>query len=192
MFAIHDVADMIALDLPWWSYRAIDVVEQLLADRAGQAAVFEYGSGASTAWLSRRSGHVTSVEHDANFADFLRPLLPTGSEIELVAVPPQPAQQPATPSQRRGYGGLDFTRYVHTIDAAPSPFDLVVVDGRARVAGVRAALEHLTDNGVVLLDNADRDEYSAVLDDPSIRVSAYRGATPCLPYPTTTALLRPC
>ena len=74
---------------------------------------------------------------------------------------------------------------------APAAFDLVVVDGRARVACVRAALEHLTDADVVLLDNADRDEYSAVLDDPAIRVSAYRGATPCLPYPTTTALLRP-
>lgn len=189
MFAIHDVADMIALDLAWWSYAAIDAVDAHLAARAGQARVFEYGSGASTAWLARRSADVTSVEHDAGFAQVLRPLLPEHG-VDLRVVTAERSSAPAVPSRRRGHEGLDFTRYVRAIDDTRGSFDLVVVDGRARVACVRAALPRLAQGGLVLLDNADRDEYAAVVADPSLRVTIHRGATPCLPYPTSTALIR--
>jgi hypothetical protein len=190
LFAIHDVVDMIDLDLAWWSYKAIDATQAHLDRRGGQARVFEYGSGASTAWLARRAGEVTSVEHDEGFAEFLRPLLPEQG-VDLRVVPAEPSPDPATPSRRRGHAGLDFARYVHAIDDVPGEFDLVVVDGRARVACVRAALPRLAPGGLVLLDNADRDEYAAVVRDPSLRVQVLRGATPCLPYPTSTALLSP-
>lgn len=196
MFAIHDVADMIDLDLAWWSYPAIDAVQAHLAWLGGQARVFEYGAGASTAWLGRRSGSVTSVEHDAGFAGFLRPLLDDQAEladagIDLRLVPAAPSAAPAVPSNRRGHQGLDFTEYVRAIDHVEGEFDLVVVDGRARVACVRAALPRLAPGGLVLLDNANRDEYRSVVVDPSLRVEVLRGATPCLPYPTSTALIGP-
>jgi predicted O-methyltransferase YrrM len=72
----------------------------------------------------------------------------------------------------------------------PGELDLVVVDGRARVACVRQALPRLASDGVLLLDNADRDEYASVVSDPALDVRVLRGATPCLPYPTSTALIR--
>jgi len=190
MFAIHDVADMVGLDLAWWSYRAVDAVDAHLARLDRGANVFEYGAGASTAWLARRSGSVTSVEHHAGFAEFLGPMLSDFGHVDLRFVPAVPSPAPATPSNRRGHAGLDFTDYVAAIDDAEGQFDLVVVDGRARVACVRAALPRLAPGGMVLLDNADRGEYSAVVDDPSLAVQVLRGATPCLPYPTSTALIR--
>lgn len=191
MFAIHDVADMIDLDLAWWSYGAIDAVEAHLARLDGRARVFEYGAGASTAWLARRAETVTSVEHDPGFAEFLATLLPPVDGVDLRLVPAVPSPEPRTPSNRRGHAGRDFTDYVATIEQTEGVFDLVVVDGRARVACVRAALPRLSSGGVVLLDNANRDEYAAVVDDPSLAVEVLRGATPCLPYPTSTALIRP-
>ncbi len=191
MFAIHDVADMVDLDLAWWSYRAVEAVDAHLARLDRQAVVFEYGAGASTVWLGRRSGAVTSVEHDGGFAEFLSPMLTGYPHVDLRLVPAVQSTDPATPSHRRGHAGLDFTDYVAAIDDVDAAFDLVVVDGRARVAGVRAALPRLAPGGVVLLDNADRDEYSSVVGDPSLRVQVLRGATPCLPYPTSTALLAP-
>lgn len=196
LFAIHDVADMIDLDLAWWSYPAIDAVQAQLADLGGQARVFEYGSGASTAWLGRRSASVTSVEHDEGFAGFLRPLLDGDStlaeaSIDLRLVPATPSSVPAVTSNRRGHQGLDFSDYVRGIDDADGAFDLVVVDGRARVACVRAALPRLAPGGLVLLDNANRAEYRDVVDDSSLKVRVLRGATPCLPYPTSTALISP-
>src|SRR3954468_16081134 len=47
---VHDVAAMTTLDVPWWTYRAVDEVERWLETRSGPARVFEYGSGASTVW----------------------------------------------------------------------------------------------------------------------------------------------
>lgn len=195
MFAIHDVEDMIGLDLAWWSYSAIDAVSAHLAARDGDGVVFEYGAGASTVWLARRSASVTSVEHDAGFAEYLRPLLAADRAVarhaEVRLVPAVPSPVPAVPSQRRGHGGLDFADYVRAIDAVDGAFDLIVVDGRARVACVRQALPRLAPTGVLLLDNADRAEYREVVADPSLAVEVLRGATPCLPYPTSTALIRP-
>lgn len=190
LFAIHDVTDMIALDLAWWSYAAIDAVAEHLAGRSGHARVFEYGAGASTVWLSRRSGQVISVEHDAGFYQFLQPLIGPLPHVDLRLVGAVASDAPSTPSRRRGYAGMDFSNYVSTIDACDGEFDLVVVDGRARVASVRRALPRLSPGGMLLLDNASRSEYRAVVDDPAIDVRVLRGATPCLPYPTSTALIR--
>jgi predicted O-methyltransferase YrrM len=191
MFAIHDVADMASLDLAWWSYHAITEVEHHLDALAGRARVFEYGSGASTMWLGRRAGEVHSVEHDRGFYEFLSPQLASLAHVHLRLVEPQPRPRPRTPSRRRGQQGLDFTAYVASIDAVPGAFDLVVVDGRARVASARRALPRLAPGGLLVLDNANRDEYAAVVRDPALDVRLHRGATPCLPYPTTTALVRP-
>jgi hypothetical protein len=188
LFAIHDVADMVHLDLAWWSYAAIDEVSALLAARPAQ--VFEYGAGASTAWLAARAARVTSVEHEAGFVEVLTPMLAHLTNVEVMLVPAVRSAAPTVPSRRRGHGGLDFTDYVHAIDAVPGELDLVVVDGRARVACVRQALPRLASDGVLLLDNADRDEYASVVTDPTLDVRVLRGATPCLPYPTSTALIR--
>jgi predicted O-methyltransferase YrrM len=191
MFAIHDVADMASLDLAWWSYDAIAEVEHHLDALTGRARVFEYGSGASTMWLGRRAGEVHSVEHDKGFYAFLAPQLDSLSHVHLRLVEPQPSLQPRTPSRRRGHEGLDFTDYVASIDDVPGAFDLVVVDGRARVASARRALPRLAPDGLLVLDNANRDEYAAIVRDPALEVRMLRGTTPCLPYPTTTALVRP-
>jgi hypothetical protein len=190
MFAIHDVADMIALDLAWWSYAAIDAVADHLTALRGQARVFEYGSGASTAWLGRRAGAVHSVEHDAGFHAVLHGLLPPLPHVTVRLVEAVRSPSPLTQSQRRGHAGLDFTNYVAAIDGADEEFDLVVVDGRARVACVRRALPRLAADGLLVLDNANRAEYSNVVNDRSLDVTVLRGATPCLPYPTSTALVR--
>ena len=190
LFAIHDVADMIDLDLAWWTYDAVAAVDEHLAARGGEARVFEYGAGASTAWLARRAGAVTSVEHDTGFAAYLTSLLDPAWPVDLRVVAPEPSAAPTVPSQRRGYSGLDFARYVHAIDDVPGEFDLVVVDGRARVACAQQSIGRLAPDGLLLLDNANRAEYAPVVNDPALDVVMTRGATPCLPYATSTALLR--
>ena len=61
----HDSLGIAALDVPWWTYDAIDAVETWLAGQGDPSSVraFEWGSGASTLWLARRVGEVHSVEH---------------------------------------------------------------------------------------------------------------------------------
>lgn len=189
LFAIHDVADLAALDLAWWSYPAMRKVERFLANRP-DARVFEFGAGASTLWLSRRAAEVHSVEHDAGFAAHVRELVDTVDNVTLYAVPPgQATPGTVVRSGRRGHEDQDFGAYVGTIDEVGGQFDLIVVDGRARVDSFRRALAHLRPDGLIVFDNIRRKRYQPALDQPGLAVEHLRGATPALPYPTTTGLV---
>lgn len=192
MFAVYDVEDLASLDLPWWSYGAIDEVERFLRERP-QARVFEFGSGASTLWLAKRSGSVDTVEHDVDFAEVVRELIAGVDNVTLhvVEAPSVQAGRPTVRSERQGSEDLDFDDYVSTIEQVGGRFDLVVIDGRARVECLRRALPHVAADGVILFDDAERPRYADALRMPGLSVQVRRGAKPCLPYRSSTALLRP-
>ena len=76
-------------------------------------------------------------------------------------------------------------------ELSPTFFDLIVVAGRAREACLREAGEHLVPGGLIVFDNVDRQRYlDAMAAATDLAVTITRGLTPCLPYPTRTALLR--
>lgn len=189
LLAIYDLDDLVGLDTPWWTFDSIDVVEGHLAARP-EARVFEWGSGASTAWLAARAARVIAVEHDPAWADQVRPLLP--ATVEVRTMPPGPADaEDAVRSRKSGFEGLDFGAYVHAIEQTEGGFDLIVIDGRAREACLAPALEHLADEGLIVFDNVDRQRYrDAIVQVSGVDVRWTRGLTPCLPYPTRTALIR--
>lgn len=198
LLAVHNAEDLVAMDLPWWTYEAIDAVEAFLAERAGTARVFEYGSGASTVWLARRAATVDAVEHHGGWADRVRELLAAAEGVTAkvtlhVPVVPEVAD-PAVPSASPSAVGLDFSDYVATIDTVGGePFDLVLVDGRAREESLRRAMGRVRDDGLLLLDDAQRPRYREVLDEAAAagwQVTVTRGRTPCQPLPRETALLR--
>jgi hypothetical protein len=189
LLAIYDVRELVALDTPWWTFESADLVAAHLAERPG-ARVFEWGSGASTAWLSRRAAEVVAVEHDAEWADQVRPL--TGPGVQVLTVPPVPASARSTARSRKpGFEGLDFGAYVAAVDDQDGVFDLVVIDGRAREACLARAVHRLAEDGLIVFDNVDRRRYrDAISAQPGIEVRWTRGLTPSLPYPTRTALIR--
>ncbi|WP_374456572.1 class I SAM-dependent methyltransferase [Nocardioides sp.] len=189
LLAIYDVHELVALDTPWWTFESADLVAAHLAEHPG-ARVFEWGSGASTAWLSRRAGRVVAVEHDAAWAAQVRPLVGDGVEVRNVPPVPAPAGT-GVRSQKPGFAGLDFSDYVAAIDAQDDVFDVIVIDGRAREACLARAIGHLAPDGLVVFDNVDRRRYREALSaQPGIEVLWTRGLTPSLPYPTRTALVR--
>lgn len=194
LLSIYDVAELAALDVPWWTFESAEVVDAFLAGRR-TARVFEWGSGASTLWLARRSASVVAVEHDATWADEVRRLLPDGAPVDLRVAPASPAvgAPGEIRSGKEGASGLDFRAYVEVIDGVGGSFDLIVVDGRAREACLARALPHLADDGLLVLDNVERARYRAAIAAHAAEVDVLwtRGLTPGLPYPTRTAVLRP-
>jgi predicted O-methyltransferase YrrM len=188
--SVHDSGAMIALDVPWWTYRAIDDVEEWLAGRDGAARVFEYGSGASTAWLARRSASVHSVEHDVRFASLMEDLLAEVGNAEVAVRPPVASANPVVASAKEGYAGLDFSSYVAAIDEVDGDFDLVVVDGRARERCLTRALDRLAPDGLVVFDNTRRRRYRRAIEAAPVVERRLPGLTPTLPYPDQTSLLR--
>ena len=186
---VHDSLAIAELDVPWWTYRAIDVVDVWLAARPTPARVFEYGSGASTIWLARRAAEVHSVEHHAGFGAMMAERLAPESNVHLEVVEAAPSAQPQVPSGKEDHAGLDFAAYVDAMDAVDGTFDLVVVDGRAREACLAKAVTRLAAGGIVVYDNSARRRYRAAIEDSGLQEHALRGLTPTLPYPDQTSVL---
>ncbi len=193
LLSIYDVEELAALDVPWWTYDSAGLVDAFLAGRRG-ARVFEWGSGASTLWLARRSAEAVTVEHDGQWAEVVRGLLVQEGRVDLRVVPAVPATGAPGEvlSAKPGAEGLDFRAYVEVIDEVGGPFDLVVVDGRAREACLARAWPHLAEDGMIVVDNVERRRYREAIAGlaPEPAVTWTRGLTPGLPYPTRTALLR--
>ena len=195
LLSIHDIDGLIALDVPWWTYDAIEEVESFLSSH--RASVFEYGSGASTVWLAKRAAKVISVEHDADWyalvservapQDALCPV-----DLRLVratmAAEDQASEQIYT-SQKPQARGLAFEAYAKEIERADGPFDLIVIDGRARGACLRHALPHLAEDGLIVFDNSHRPRYRVAIDQSGLEARRLAGLTPSLPYPDETTLL---
>lgn len=191
LFSIYDLQDLLRYDVPWWTFEASDRVAGFLSARP-HARVFEWGSGASTVWLSRRAREVTSIEHDPEWAAIVAPVLPGNAEVRVVRPGPAVGDSHEARSEKPGFEDLDFSDYVAALDKADGRFDLVVVDGRARGACFHRALSRLAPGGVLVFDNVDRERYrESIASSPvAVDVEWTRGLTPALPYPTRTALVR--
>lgn len=186
---VHDSLAIAELGVPWWTYRAIDVVDAWLLARPGPIRVFEYGSGASTFWLAERADEVITVEHHPGFSEIIGPALADVSGVTFRFVP-APSDGPVRiGSAKPGNAGLDFYDYVHAIDDESGDFDVVVIDGRAREACLEVAASRLTPGGIVIFDNTRRRRYREAIEASELTERRLPGLTPTLPYPDQTSIL---
>jgi predicted O-methyltransferase YrrM len=172
LLAIYDTKTMVRLGLPWWNVAATREVEQFLKARPG-ARVFEYGAGASTAWLAQRAEEVISVEHDAAFIGDFREMLAPFRNAKML--------------ERSIADGPDA--YVNAITEAGGQFDLVVVDGRYRADCLKAAIPYLKPNGIVLFDDSGRKRYRGAIENSGLAEQHHHGRSFCVPYPDHTSIL---
>jgi len=192
LFAIYDIDDMVAIDLPWWCLKAVAHVDAFLADRPG-ARVFEYGSGASSVWLARRAATLVSVEHDPVWHQVVAAKLADYANARLILAPPEVPPHPDQGrygSRKAGWRDQTFHDYVHAIDCEQGQFDLIVIDGRSRPACLEAAARRLKPDGLIVFDNSARPHYRQAIRTSGLQHRRYLGLTACLPYPDTTSLLR--
>ena len=138
---------------PWWPY---PVIEYVGSNLRAAARVFEYGGGGSTLWLRDRGATVTCVEHDQHWHRELAKNL--GSDV-LLRVPSD------TGTLRGAENAGFFDDYVETINQfEDESLDLVVIDGRARVACALAARSKVRPGGMLLLDDSDRKRYLPAIE----------------------------
>jgi predicted O-methyltransferase YrrM len=118
---------------PWWNDRAIRYLTQHLqpGDR-----VFEWGSGASTIWLTAHGAEVISVEHDPDWVTQVRARCPA-AEVRAV---------------------LDNVRdYAAAIDEfVDGSLDVVIVDGRYRAECLHRGAPKVRPGGLLILDDTDQ------------------------------------
>jgi len=123
--------------IPWMTYPFIRYIESNLDKDVN---VFEYGCGNSTLWWASRSRKVVACEHDRTWCEEIENQAP--SNVSLYCVPLSPEGE-----------------YSKFIVNYKREFDIIVIDGRDRVACVKNTLEALTEKGVIIWDNSDRSEY---------------------------------
>lgn len=189
LFAIYDFGDLTRLGVPWWTFRSVDYVESFLSNKESPA-VFERGSGSSTVWLSTRCEKVVSVEHDEAWAKEVQNILPSNVFLK-VREGDEVSGEPKIRSARKGFTQLDFSQYVNSISEDDEKYDLIIIDGRARDSCLNVAADHLRDSGIILYDNVERRRNLRAVKalDDRFKVLITSGLTPCLPYPSATAII---
>jgi hypothetical protein len=139
------------VELPWWSYGAIDWVGRFLRPTH---RVFEYGSGGSSLFLARRAGSVLSVESDPEWhrllTDVARQRKLTNFHCEL---------HPLPDDELSTFQASRFARRV-----ADGQWDVIIIDchcgfqagphGVIRPAAFSMSLPQVAPGGIIVLDDA--------------------------------------
>lgn len=151
--------------LPWMNFAAIEFLSNTLKP---SSKVLEWGMGGSTVYWCARAGEIVSIEHDAAWferaKDQLAHLNDRDPPLSLHLVEPQAKAPGDYPSGLAPYKDMSFEAYANAISAYPKGhFDLIVVDGRARMACLHGCVDYLAPGGTILLDNADYTRYQPEL-----------------------------
>lgn len=150
--------------IPWVTYDALRRLESMVTPTM---RVFEFGAGGSTVFFAKRAAEVVSVEHDAGWQQLVKDELADRSNVEYILAEPEPRTPGDAPDAlSRNYPEHHFTTYAHSIDRFDDgSFDLVLVDGRARVASARQSYAKVRPGGRLVLDNSERPDYGPVFTD---------------------------
>ena len=138
----------VELELPWFSYGAIDFLENYLRK---ETRVFEFGSGGSTLFFAQRAKSVTSVEDNAHWCELVAEKL-AACRIENVDL----RHVPVTFTTEEAFAASDYLNAVRQ-----SAFDTIIVDGtewalRARPICFRAAEKQIAPGGIIVVDDSWR------------------------------------
>ncbi len=124
--------------IPWVTYSFIDFIKNRINKTH---TIFEYGSGNSTIFYAERAGAVTSVEHDKDWFNTIKNNSPKNAEMIFCEL--------QTDSE-----------YAKKASLLGKKFDIIIVDGRDRVNCCKYSPNALTANGVIVLDDSEREFYN--------------------------------
>lgn len=161
--SLREMYSPLSEELPWLTYEAINWLQSYLRP---EMRVFEWGSGGSTLFFARRVHSVVTIEHDPEWYTTVKQTLHNANVDNVRVLLHAPVHANDSNSEfcsimlKDQFKGLSFEPYVRAIDAYPDcHFDLVMVDGRARISCVRRAIDKVCPGGHLLLDNTERKEY---------------------------------
>lgn len=122
--------------IPWFTYPAIEFINSRLSKKL---KVFEFGSGNSSLYLSMRVSFVYSVEHDKNWFNTLS-IVDDNLKLKLTS--------PDSPEI-----------YTKPLEELDSKFDIIIIDGLYRNECIKKSIEYLSEKGIIILDDSEREEY---------------------------------
>ena len=165
------------LEIPWFSYAAIDFLKGFLRPDMN---VFEYGSGGSTLFFARRAKRVISVEDNPQWFDWVsRRLREKGLENATLKLCEFNFKNPV---------GFENSAYLHGMP--DEKFDVIIVDGSEEWTQVRPLCFELAEGrvkegGIIVVDDSWR--YPALRQKHHARdLRIFQSVGPCRPGVTST------
>ncbi|UKT63314.1 class I SAM-dependent methyltransferase [Pedobacter mucosus] len=155
--------------LPWVTYSFIDFIKERINK---SQHIFEYGSGSSTIFYALRAGTVTSVEHDKSWFEKVKNTSPANADMIFCAL------------ERDG-------EYAKKATLLNKKFDIIIVDGRDRVNCCKYSVSALSENGVLVLDDSEREVYNqarVLLKSQGFKEISFSGISPGLFYEKATSV----
>lgn len=155
--------------IPWVTYSFVDFIKERISK---EHSVFEFGSGNSTLFYAKYADKVVSVEHDQAWYEKIKNTKAPNSDI---------IYEELQPDGQYSRTALNFLQ----------KFDIIIVDGRDRVNCCKNSLEALSERGVLVLDDSERQEYSDAIEffkQKGFKHLSFSGISPGLFYRKSTSV----
>jgi SAM-dependent methyltransferase len=165
------------LEIPWFSYAAIDFLEDFLKP---EMTVCEYGSGGSTFFFARRVRSVFSIEDNPRWHQLV-------SE-RLMSQAVRNVRLTLRPFDFKNPAGFESSSYLNAMPE--ESFDVIVVDGSEEWTQVRPvcfekAEARVRPGGIIVVDDSWR--YPALRAKNGARAHrVFQSVGPCRPGVTST------
>ena len=151
--------------IPWITYPCLEFISEL---DFSDSVVFEFGSGSSTLWWSKRSKYVYSVEREAYWYEKIKAELPSNAHLTLCK---------------------NETLYPKTILEGDRKYDVVIIDGAVRFPCAEAMISTLHSSSLVILDNSEwYPNLSLLLRDRGFFQIDFCGFAPINAFPSCTSI----
>jgi hypothetical protein len=159
---VHDGNDN---PIPWITYPCIEFLNRLdLKD----CDVFEYGSGSSSLYWSKKSKNVFSIEKEQDWFLKVEKYLPKNCNIS------------------HAKNDKDYIEHINTFN---KKFDIIIVDGAVRYPCAQEALKSITERGIIILDNTEWYPNTAkLLTSNGYTQIDFIGFPPINAFPSTTSI----
>lgn len=155
--------------IPWFSYSFIDFVQNRLNK---QQKVFEFGSGNSTRYFAHKCAAITSAEHDKEWHNTGIKNKPNNATIVFL------------PLDKDG-------AYCRAAQQTKERYDIIIVDGRDRVNCCKQSVNALSEKGVLILDDSEREKYNEArlfLQKEGFKELSFSGISPGFFYRKATSV----
>lgn len=165
------------LEIPWFSYAAIDFLETFVQPCM---TVCEYGSGGSTIFFAKRAKSVFSIENDPKWFELVKDRFEQ-QELRNISIKLHPFDFKNTEN-------FEHSSYLHAIP--DERFDIIVVDGMEEWNQVRPicfekAEARIRPGGIIIVDDSWR--YPALREKNRAKnVRVFKSVGPCRPGVTST------
>jgi predicted O-methyltransferase YrrM len=154
---------------PWLTYRFIKWASRNFKK---DTTLLEFGSGNSTMFFSKLCNHVISIEHNKDWYEKVKGFISDSNVLNVNLY------------YKSGDEYIDFAK------SLPDNYlDIVLIDGVNRCQCFLAVLDKVKDNGLIILDNAERKEYDLIHERlKSKKTLIFQGLSPYNMKITTTKI----